>query len=213
MRLPDHLPPEVACPANCATGTAAAAIAAAGTLARSTVCVLGVGLVGLTTCAMASAAGAGAIVCVDPHDGRRELSRLFGATATSRPEGLARIAADITGSEGFDVVFECAGPSANLPIALEQARLGGTVVLVGSTFPDVPVPVGVDQLVRRNLTIRGVHNYTPSDLRRAVEFLAVHHHSMPFAGLVAPWIPLRQIGHAFRTAALGHSLRVGVSMA
>src|SRR5262245_53306730 len=39
VRLPDELPLEAACPANCATATAAAAIEAAGTIAGSCVCV------------------------------------------------------------------------------------------------------------------------------------------------------------------------------
>lgn len=216
MRLPDDMPLSVACPANCATGTAAAAIAAAteelGSLRGQAVCVQGLGLVGLTTCAMAHAAGASAVVCVDPSPDRRAVATKFGADACITPDALAETAREINGGDGFDTVLECAGPSTNFPAALNATRLGGTVVLVGSTYPDEPVAIQVDQIVRRNLRIRGIHNYTPADLRTAVEFLTEHHQHMPFAEVVGPWIPLAEIHLALDTAAEAKSLRVGVSI-
>lgn len=212
MRLPDDMPLEVACPANCATGTAAAAVAAAGCVEDRSCCVLGVGLVGLTAAAMLARAGARHVVCVDPNDARRSLASRFGASHVARPDQLDALGNDLTGSRGFDVVIECAGPSANFSSALHLVRLGGTIVLVGSTYPDVPVPIQVDQIVRRNLTIRGVHNYTPADLHQAVNFLADNHRALPFAEVVHPWIPLPEIGRAFALAAQARSMRVGVTM-
>ncbi|MCC7387200.1 MAG: zinc-binding dehydrogenase [Phycisphaerales bacterium] len=216
MRIPDDMPLSVACPANCATGTAAAAIAAAteelGSLAGQAVCVLGLGLVGLTAGAMAHSAGAAAVVCVDPSAARRAVAPRFGVDACITPDALAETARETNGGDGFDTVIECAGPSANFLAALSAVRLGGTVVLVGSTYPDAPVAVQVDQIVRRNIRIRGIHNYTPADLRTAVGFLAQHHQRMPFAEVVGPWVPLREIHRALDTAAKAQTLRVGVTM-
>lgn len=212
MRLPEDMPLEVACPANCATGTAAAAVAATGSVEDRSCCVLGVGLVGLTVAAMLSVGGARHVVCVDPNDGRRALASRFGASHAVQHAELDAVRKELTGSRGFDVVIECAGPSANFPTALQIARLGGSIVLVGSTYPDRPVSTPVDQIVRRNLTIRGIHNYTPSDLRRAVNFLADHHRTLPFAEVVRPWFPLEDIATALKAAAQAKSMRVGVTM-
>ena len=216
MRIPDAMPLEVACPANCATSTAAAAIAAAieeiGPLRGQSICVQGAGLVGLTTCAMAHAAGAAHIVAVEPRETRRALATQFGASATCPPQQLETVVTQTNGGDGFDVVFECAGPSENLRPALDAVRMGGVVVLVGSTYPDAPVAVQVDQLVRRNLRIRGVHNYTPTDLHAAVRFLEAHARDYPFAQLVNPWLPLTRIEDAFELAERGDSVRVGIDL-
>ena len=66
IKLPDALPLAVACPASCATATVAAAMEAAGELHGRSVCLFGAGMLGLTACAMARAAGAVQIICVDP---------------------------------------------------------------------------------------------------------------------------------------------------
>ncbi|MFT3920919.1 MAG: alcohol dehydrogenase catalytic domain-containing protein [Myxococcales bacterium] len=71
VRLPDDLPLEVACPANCATATAAAAVEAAGDLGGAVVCVLGAGLLGLTVCAMVKSRGAAEVICVELDPRRR----------------------------------------------------------------------------------------------------------------------------------------------
>jgi hypothetical protein len=65
-------------------------------------------------------------------------------------------------------------------------------------------------LVRRQLTLLGVHNYAPWDLVAAVRFLEMHLHAYPFAHLIGPRFPLAQADEAFRQAALGHSARVAI---
>ena len=73
-----------------------------------------------------------------------------------------------------------------------------------------PVAVSMEQIVRRNLTIRGVHNYAPKDLLAAVEFLTAAHGQFPLQELVGPWYPLTEVVAAFDSARDPRHLRVGI---
>jgi len=79
-----------------------------------------------------------------------------------------------------------------------MVRTGGTFVVVGAVFPAPPVELYLEQLVRRQLTLRGIHNYAPRHLLQAVQFLESQHRTYPFASLVAQWQPLTQIAQLLR---------------
>lgn len=208
VRLPDDLPIEVGCPANCATATVAAALEAAGDLRGSSVCIFGAGMLGLTACAMACSQGAREVVCVEPVDQRRELAKKFGATRLVSPQELLAQVQTAVGGLGFDVLLEMSGSSLAFHPACPYVRTGGTIVLVGSVSPSSPVPVLLDQIVRRHLTIRGIHNYGPRHLLTAVQFLSENHQRFPFAKLVGQWYPLDLVADAFAESA--KYIRVGV---
>lgn len=207
VRLPEALPLEAACPASCATATIVAALEAAGDLSGRTVGLLGAGMLGLTACAMARAQGAAEVVCVEPHPARRELALRFGATRAIDAEALEGPTEILP---EFDAVVELSGQAAAFHAAWPRIRTGGTLVLVGSVFPGPPVPIALEQIVRRHLTIRGVHNYAPRHLAAAVVFLSRHHERVPFAELVAQWYPLSSIAEAFMASAQPDAIRVGV---
>jgi len=210
VKLPAELPLEVACPANCATATVAAAVVAAGNVRDRTVCILGAGLLGLTACAMCHSLGASQVICVDIHPARLERANAFGASQVASPAELAKVIQDATGGHGVDVALEFSGASSAFEAVLPQVRLGGRVVLVGSVFPGEPVPIQLEQIVRRNLSIIGIHNYAPEHLLAAVQFLAANHERYPFADLVAVWKPLEEVGEAFEQARDASKIRVGV---
>ncbi len=213
MRLPDALPLEVACPANCATATSAAAVDAAtyagGTFNGHTVTILGAGLIGLTTASMAHSQGAANIIVVDPDEHRRQLAHQFGATHVADPASLGDLLGSLT-RHGTDFLIEASGAAAAFTNAFPFARIGGSIVLVGSVSPGPDVPIALERIVRRNLRIVGVHNYAPKHLRQAVEFLAAAHTRHPFADLVADWFPIDQIDEAFAQARDPRKVRVGV---
>src|SRR5262245_60300194 len=210
VRLPDDLPLEAACPANCATATAAAAIEAAGDLRGATVCVLGAGLLGLTVCAMANRLGAAAVICVEVNSQRRARAKSFGATHAAEPEELADIVEVSTRSRGADVAFELTGSPAAFHNAWPLLRTGGIFVAVGSVFPSPPVELSLEQLVRRHLVLRGIHNYAPHHLLEAVEFACDQHRTFPFQDLVSRWYPLADAQQALEAAHEPDNIRVGV---
>jgi len=206
------LPLEVACPANCATATAAAAVESAGDLKGACIGVLGAGLLGLTVCGMASILGAANVICVELNPERRAQARSFGATHAIAPEELIGVAHGLTQGRGVDVAFELTGSPAAFSAAWPALRIGGTFVVVGAVFPSPPVELPLEQLVRRHLVLRGIHNYQPHHLLTAVRFLSEHHCAFPFAQLVAQWHPLRNIEHAMQAARDPRRIRVGVHM-
>lgn len=210
VKLPDELPLEVACPANCATATVAAALAAAGPIAGRTVGILGAGMLGLTACAMAQLRGAAAVIAVEPNVARRALALGFGAKQAIGPDELPAVATAVSVGQGLDVVLELSGAATAFDSAWPALCIGGTLVLVGAVFPGPPVAIFLDQIVRRNLTLRGVHNYAPKDLLAAVEFLLAAHGRFPLHELVGPWYPLKQVDQAFAAALDPRHLRVGV---
>jgi putative phosphonate catabolism associated alcohol dehydrogenase len=211
MRWSPDVPLAVACPASCATATAMAALQTAGDVNGRTVAVLGAGMLGLTTCAIAASRGAAQIVCIDPVAERRERAKLFGATSVSDVHEFEEMTALATSGRGFDVAIEMAGTPAAFDLGFSQLRIGGKFVLIGAVFPSPPVPLPMEQIVRRCLTIQGVHNYTPADFACAVEFLNRHHNRFPFESLVAAWWPLADVDKALTQAAQPSIIRVGIT--
>lgn len=203
MHLPSELSDAVACPANCATATVAAAIRHAGSLNGKRVLVTGAGMLGLTTCAMADSAGASHVCLCEPHATRRQQAVGFGAR-----ELVAEVNAD-----DFDCVFEMSGNASAVEAAIRAAGIGGRIVLVGSVSPSRAVEVDPERIVRRLLTIAGVHNYRPDDLQTAVNFLQDAHQKYPFASLVEKTWPLAEVQAAFEFAMQARPIRVAVKPA
>ncbi|WEK60834.1 MAG: alcohol dehydrogenase catalytic domain-containing protein [Candidatus Microbacterium colombiense] len=196
VRVPEALPAAVLAPASCATATAWAAVArAAGRtdLDGAAIRIHGAGLVGLSAAAIAADQGA-QVEVLDPNPARRELAARFGATALDREP---------------DVVIEASGHA--VAEALAGVSTGGIVVLVGSVFPADPVPLDAESIVRRLVTVTGVHNYTGAELAEAVAFLAGRGRAYPFADAVGSVRALADIDEAVLAAsAPGAPLRIGL---
>src|SRR5262249_49856991 len=159
-----------ACPANCATATVGAALEAAGDLQDRNVLMMGSGMLGLTACAWARAQGAAQVIACDIAPQRLATAKTFGATHTSIPNDLSQTVQDLTAGHGVDVAIELTGSPEAFETFLPLLRIGGTVVLIGAVFPSRPVPLLMEQVVRRCLTLRGMHNYAPRNLQAAIDF-------------------------------------------
>lgn len=210
IRVPEGLPLEVACPASCATSTVAAALEAAGDLQGRTICILGAGMLGLTGCAMSRAAGAGEVLCVDTNEARRAQALSFGATKALAPSDLAQTARDLTQGHGLDLLLEFTGSTPAFENAWPLLRIGGRAVLVGAVFPGPGISLLPELIVRRQLTLTGVHNYAPRHLAAAMAFLGQNQGIFPFESLVAAWHPLTATADAFRIARETQAVRIGV---
>ncbi len=214
VKVPDGLPNEVAAPAGCATATIAAALRAAGRIVPQRdggfMVVFGLGMLGLTACAWADSTGLTVIAC-DISDHRLDEAARFGAHHRTKPEQLPELVKEITQGRGADFALELSGSPEGACSTVEQLRIGGVAVWVGAVFPTPPVALVPEQLVRRCLTITGVHNYAPRDLATAVAFLAANHRHYPFAELVARTFPLTQVNEALAFAEKEQPLRVAVA--
>jgi len=210
VRLPETLSLNTVSPVGCATATIAAALEPIDTLQNRTVCIAGAGLLGLTAAAMARERGAHAVIVCDPHEERRARAFKFGATHCIIPDQLGSVLNEVTGGFGADVGLELSGSPAAFRALWPGLRLGGSLILVGAVFPSEPIPLAMEQIVRRNLTLRGIHNYGPRHLCQAVEFLQNAQHTYPFDSIVTQWFSLQDIVPAFREAMNPGNIRVGV---
>jgi putative phosphonate catabolism associated alcohol dehydrogenase len=212
FRVPDGLPDRVAAPANCATATAVAVLRNAPDVSNGCIVIFGAGLLGLTASAMARVQGAREIVVVEPAADARQRALRFGATRAVSPGDLAGLLADITDGREADVTLELSGSAAAVAACFDRTRTGGTIVLAGTVSPTAPCPVDPERIVRRMLTIRGVHNYGPPDLRDALRFLAGPGRDFQFESLVGTEFRLNEIEAAFETAHRQTGQRVGIAL-
>jgi len=215
VRVPDELPDEVACSANCATATAAAGLRTVGLCAGESILIHGAGLLGLSAAAMARAKGASQVIVVDVNPDRLALARQFGATTTinsaeSGERHLAETAAELTGGEGVDRAMEACGRPEVIPEGMEALRIGGAYVWIGSVWAGAVATVDVNQAIRKLIRINGLHNYLPADLRGAVDFLAKSWREFGFGQVVGRTMGLDELPEAFAVAATGEFLRVAV---
>jgi len=204
VKLPTNLPDTAAAPAACAAATVAAAIRVSGSedARGAIVVVLGAGMLGLTACAMAHTMGA-TVMVFDTDDARLTLAKRFGAThaLASDKSSLGR---------GADLVLEFTGSTAVTEMGFGLLRIGGTMILAGAVFPTEPLALVPEQLIRKLITIRGIHNYRPDDLRFAVRFLEANHAQFPFAELVETQFPLVAINEAMAYASANRPVRIGL---
>lgn len=211
FRVPEELPDLVACPANCATATCAAALRYAGDCAGAAVLVQGAGMLGLTIAAMAAWAGAREVIVCDRLSERLEVARRFGATHVAlvgeNPDALAALVVRQTEGRGVDLAFDMTGDPAALEHGLQLLRIGGRYVWVGAVYPARPLNLSAELVVRKLLSIQGVHNYTPADLQRALEFLVQTHQRFPFASLVSQTSPLEEADAVFAEVSRSRALR------
>ncbi len=211
IRVKESAPAQVMALANCAAATAAGALRMAEGIRGKNVLVSGAGMLGVFACAMCRAAGARRIVAVDPNPPRLEVSRTFGADFGLLPNtDLSTRLRERTDLSEVDIVLEFSGKAEAMEATLGVTGIGGVVVWVGATYPQRALSIEGEYVLRRLLTIRGLHNYNREDLVRAVEFIEEQHDQFPFADLVEDRFGLEQVNEAFEYALREHPYRVGI---
>ena len=200
FRISSDAADEVLCPANCATATVAAAIRQVPVIADKRVLIIGAGMLGLSAIAFVKTKGAAQVSVIEPDDGRSKLAFAFGADHVVNDMAKIR--------ERFDVVFDFSGASSAIEQAVSSTDLGGTIVLVGTVAPSPAISIDPEFVVRNLITIIGVHNYHPRDLRAALDFLVTHNGDFPFDQLVEKSFPLVDINNAVEFALAQKPIRV-----
>ncbi|MDG2383121.1 MAG: alcohol dehydrogenase catalytic domain-containing protein [Pirellulaceae bacterium] len=203
VRLPDSLPDQVACPANCAAATVLAAIRVIGPCEGKRVLVMGGGMLGLMAAAAARYHRAKTVVVCDPQPNRREWALRFGADAT-----MDRVIPQH--QEGFDIAIDMTGVPDAIEPAFDALAIGGHLLLIGSVFPSRDLAIPAEQIVRRMIRIEGLHNYTGSDLVNAVDFLAATWKQFPFLELVDTEYSLKEVNQAIQAAIAGRHIRTAI---
>ena len=154
------------------------------------------------------------MIGIDPALARRGLAHRFGVDITLDPssddESLVGRVRAVCRPDGPDAVIEVTGTPTVIPEGLSMLRAGGRYALAGVVNPDARVTIDANLILRRCLTVRGVHNYHPRHLVQALAFVAVNRKQYPFQDLVDGIYPLEQINDAFRGAAEQRVLRAAI---
>ncbi len=107
----------------------------------ASVAIVGCGPIGLLLLQVARAAGAGAIVVVDPLTHRLDAATAYGADLALSPQAAHEGGVTSLVDGGVDVAFEAAGDDDAVLAAMQAARPGARIVLAGipendaTTFP------------------------------------------------------------------------------
>ncbi|MBI1310895.1 alcohol dehydrogenase catalytic domain-containing protein [bacterium] len=209
VTLDETLSDREVCPVSCATATVAETLRGCGELDGRSVLIFGAGMLGLTAAAMSRWLGASRVIICDLAAERLARVRDFGASETILWSDLE--SQPTTGASlDVDFALEMSGSSDAAAAGLQHLATGGELVLVGAVSPTPAVPIEPEQIVRRLLRIRGVHNYTPQSLQQAVRFLTETHHEFPFSDLIEQTFPLSRINEAIACAVESRACRIGI---
>ena len=211
FKLSEALEACEAAPLNCTHATIAGALRLAGTLEGKNVLVFGAGMLGLSACAMSKEKGAKNVYAIDLDKERLKSATSFGATA-SFPASLSdEEIQDQLNSEKIDVVIDTTGNPKAMESGINLLTLGGIAVWVGAVYSAPKTQINAETVVRKILTVKGLHNYTPDDLAFAIDFLNSCHEKYPFKELVGQEFSLNELDEAFETAQSGTYYRVGIN--
>ncbi|MEM9131180.1 MAG: zinc-binding dehydrogenase [Actinomycetota bacterium] len=132
--------------------------------------VMGAGPVGLCTLQIVRAAGAGEIIVVEPNEARRALAAELGATTTVDVDEAKVVIQERTSGLGADVVYECVGRPETIQTAVDHARRGGRMCLIG--FTDSTATIVPALWLVKEVQVTGAIAYTHDDFDRAMGMIA-----------------------------------------
>jgi L-iditol 2-dehydrogenase len=205
--LPRGLDPTVAA----LTEPAACCLAGLETFAMprgATVLVIGGGIMGLLTMAIARLKGAKRLILSDPLEERRRIARRLGAHVVVDPsrESLHDRVMSLTRNRGADVVCEAVGKPELVAEGLGLTRSTGVFQLVGVNPKGSRLPLDLWDVHYRELRIVGAFGRGTA-FRRALAL-------MPKLGvkrLITARFPLDRIGDAFAHATAGHGAKTVIT--
>jgi threonine dehydrogenase-like Zn-dependent dehydrogenase len=144
------------------------------------------------------------VLAYDRIDSKLEMARILGAL-TPNNENHARLWQE----ENVSTVFECAGVTATVELAISAAPRGSQVVLVGlSSQPASFLPL---RLVREGIRIEGSMIYDhPSDFARAISLVAGG--MLRPSRIVTDTFPFNALEAAMQLASTGKSGKIHIEM-
>lgn len=172
----------------------------------SRVAVVGAGAMGLLEIGAALAAGAVAVVAIDPRADRRALALAAGAGRALEAGDPAAVTAALGGLA--DQVFVCTGDAGAIAGAVHLAGPAGVVQLFAPPTPGTMVGLDLGAVFFREVTIQSTYSAGPLDTRDALALLAAG--AIDGEALVSHRLPLADVVEAFRLARSGEATKVVV---
>lgn len=127
-----------------------------GDIVGKSVAVIGSGLIGLMSIAVAKACGAGQVIAADINPYRLEMAHKMGADVliNNSVEKLSTAIYEHTGGEGAEVVLEMSGNPEAMQEGFEGAAKAARVSLLGIPVEDVSLDMG--HIIFKGLRVEGI---------------------------------------------------------
>ena len=215
VKLPDAITDEEAVPINCALSTVVNGLETIGFHQGERVLIQGAGVLGLYAVSLLRERGAGKIIVIDACENRLNLAAEFGADVCLNignlsPDSIIKQVADMTEGIGVDLAVEVCGVPGAILQGLDMLRIGARYLVVGMVFPNADITLDTSILVKKILTLKGIHNYAPRHLAEAVDFVHRTKDKYPFKKLVSHTFSLRDLDEAFKVSHERKAIRVSV---
>lgn len=203
-KISDLIQPEVAILLTAVLGNAIRWLRIKGGVSiGDTVVILGPGQQGLAGVAVAHASGASNIVVVGTSDdeARMELAREYGATycCNIEKDDPVQIVRDITAGKMANIVMEVTGNPKGLIASFDLVGKRGTIVMPGLYGLNTPIPLMMDRVIFKEVTILGVFTHDITGVIPAIKLAESKRYA--FEKMVTHRFPLDQAEEAVKTAA------------
>jgi L-iditol 2-dehydrogenase len=175
---------------------------------KATVLVIGGGIMGLLTMALARRRGARRLILSDPLEERRAIAKKLGATVVVDPakENLRERVLALTQDRGADVVAEAVGKPELVAEAFTLVKPTGVLQLVGVSPKGSELPLSLWDVHYREIKIVGAFGRGTA-FDRALALMP----KMNVGKLITARFPLARIGEAFAHATAGRGAKTVVT--
>jgi len=175
----------------------------AGIRPGSTVLVIGSGISGLLHIRLAAALGAGRIFATDVSEYRLDWARKSGATAAfdaiSAGDKLPEMLREANDGRLADLVILCTGAGTAIGQGLACLENGATFIVFAVPAPGESHPMPLNELWRREVTVRTAYGAAPNDLQMALDLIAAGR--VRVDDMVTHRLPLDRIAEGFKLVA------------
>ena len=215
VKLPASISEKFAPLINCAGATAMGAFRMIDQIENKNVLIMGAGVLGLIAVSMARQKKAASVTVMDIDGKRLQKAKLFGADYTYNSSDPIKGLRDITINfykKGFDVIIDMSGSAQAINTGLDFSATGAQHIWIGAVAPTEDIAVNPEAMIRKLLSIKGMHNYNYEDFKNAVLFFDNHFSSYPFDSLIEKEFPLEQAQQAFQYAVKHKPYRVLITI-
>jgi L-iditol 2-dehydrogenase len=170
------------------------------------IAIIGPGPIGLLGVMLAKANGASTIIVAGLKEDRQRLEygRKFGAIPVNvGEENLKNRVLDLTEGRGVDIVMDVSGGKGSLREAVEIAKLGGQIGVVGLGEESIFNP---NVIVEKELSVLGSKRRQPSTWYRAIKLVA--NKVIDTKSIVTHILPLRRADDGFQILFRKEGLKV-----
>ena len=177
------------------TAVALHAVRKAGQKIGDRVVILGAGTIGLLTLQVAKLAGAKEAIVTDLIDFRLDKAKDLGASEIINPasQNVVSFIQEKYGKDGIDLIYDCVGIEETIFQAVEVARKGTKIMVVG--VPEGKLKVDLSLVQDRELEIIGSLMYTRDDFTEALDL--IQKRKIEVSSLVTHYFKLEDIQKAF----------------